>query len=265
LVVIQLLTPEGADVAEQVRYSLIVWEMMQVLREATEPLPGGQVIAAVRDRFEPTPYESMYVPSGGVRWEIILQFKSGDAATVGWMTKRGGWALVEAGLEALEAYPTPDLLFAELSRRSRDIDQQRKQAMQTLNEVEQFISRAIDVVEAGHWTAHSDLASMADTSADAVAHFLASFKIRIPNAYRVLNSDGSIPDEGMLHANFRGVDLQLRLAREGLVFDELGRAVQQQRLSAEALRELLEARSQDGGENLQTARRAWSWTGLSGR
>jgi 5-methylcytosine-specific restriction enzyme B len=250
-------------VAEQVRNSRILWEMMHVLRDAAKPLSGGQVIAAVRVRFEPTEYESAQVKTGGVRWEIGLQFKSGEAATVGWMTKRGGWALVEAGLDALEEFPAPDLLYAELSRRSRDVDQQRKQAMQTLNEVDQFISRAIEVVEAGQWTAHSDLASLADTSAGAVAHFLASFKIRIPNAYRVLNADGSIPDEGMVHANFRGVDLQLRLAQEGLEFDEQGRAGQHQRLSAEALRELLETRSQIGGENLQTARRAWMVRGTN--
>ena len=32
-----------------------------------------------------------------------------------------------------------------------------------------------------------------------VAHFLASGKVKLPNAYRVLNADGSIPDEGMLN------------------------------------------------------------------
>ena len=249
--------------AEQVRYPLILWEMMQVLRSAAEPLPGVQVIAAVRDRFQPTPYESEHVRTGGVRWETILQFRSGDATTVGWMTKRGGWALVEAGLDALEEFSSADLLFAELSRRVRDVDQQRKQAMQTLNEVEQFISRAIEVVEAGQWTAHSDLASLADTTADAVAHFLASFKVRIPNAYRVLNADGSIPDEGMLHASFRGVNLQLRLGQEGLTFDEHGRAAQSQRLRAEALRELLETRNEAGGENPQSARRAWMVRGTN--
>ena len=31
-----------------------------------------------------------------------------------------------------------------------------------------------------------------------VADFLASGQVRLANAYRVLNADGSIPDEGML-------------------------------------------------------------------
>ena len=32
-----------------------------------------------------------------------------------------------------------------------------------------------------------------------VADFLASGQVALANAYRVLNADGSIPDEGMLH------------------------------------------------------------------
>ena len=52
-----------------------------------------------------------------------------------------------------------------------------------------------------------------------VADFLASGKVRLPNAYRVLNADGSIPDEGMLNASYRGIDLHNRLAGEGVEFD----------------------------------------------
>jgi hypothetical protein len=118
-------------VPEQVRYPLIVWGTMQVMD-------------VVRARIQPTPYESEPVKSGGVRWEVVLHFKSGDAVTVGWMTKRGGWALVEAGIQALEAFPGPDQLYAELQRRYREIDQQRKQAMQALNGVQQFITQALD-------------------------------------------------------------------------------------------------------------------------
>ena len=34
-----------------------------------------------------------------------------------------------------------------------------------------------------------------------VADFLASGQVKLANAYRVLNADGSIPDEGMLHCD----------------------------------------------------------------
>ena len=110
-------------------------------------------------------------------------------------------------------------LYAELQRRIREVDQQRKQAMQALNEVQQFIAQALRAVEAGQWTAHEDLAELAGTTAAEVAHFLASWKVQIPNAYRVLNADGSIPEEGMLNATYRGIDLRERLAKEGLAFD----------------------------------------------
>jgi 5-methylcytosine-specific restriction protein B len=246
-------------VAGQTRYSLIVWEMMQVLRDAAGPLSGGMVTSGVRARIEPTAYERERVKSGGVRWEVVLQFKSGDAVTAGWMTKRGGWALVEAGIEALEAYPAPDQLYAELQRRTRDVDQQRKQAMQALDEVQQGIAQALRAVEAGQWTAHPDLADLAGTTAAEVAHFLASWKVQIPNAYRVLNADGSIPEEGMLNATYRGVDLRERLAKEGLEFDDHGHAVQEQRLSAGALKELLDAlrEAESGTESIPAAKRAW--------
>jgi 5-methylcytosine-specific restriction protein B len=248
---------------EQVRYPLIVWEMMRVLRDAAESLTANQVSDAVRARIQPTAYESERVKSGGIRWEVVLHFKSGDAVTAGWMTKRGGWALVEAGIEALEAFPTPDQLYAELSRRGREIDQQRKQAMQALNDVQQFIAQALGVVEAGQWTAHDDLAELAGTTADEVAHFLASWKVQIPNAYRVLTANGGIPDERMLNASYRGTDLQKRLAQEGLQFDLSGRAAQDQRLSADALIELLNARHESETEIAALARRAWMVRGTN--
>ena len=46
-----------------------------------------------------------------------------------------------------------------------------------------------------------------DTTANEVADFLASGQVKLPNSYRVLNADGSIPAEGMLNSTYRGVDL----------------------------------------------------------
>jgi hypothetical protein len=134
-------------VPEQVRYALMVWEMMQVLRDADEPLASGQVVDAVRERLRPTAYELERVKSGGVRWEVVFGFKSGDVTTAGWMTKQGGWALVEGGIDALEAFPTSEELYAELQRRVHEVDQRRRQAMQALDDVQQFITSALEVVE----------------------------------------------------------------------------------------------------------------------
>jgi 5-methylcytosine-specific restriction enzyme B len=217
----------------------------------------------VRGRIQPTGYEDERIRRGEPRWEVALDFKAGEAATVGWMTKQGGWTLVEAGLHALEAFPSPDQLFAELQRRNREVDQQRKQAMQALSDVQQFIATALTVVDAGSWTAHHDLAQLAGTTAEEVAHFLASFKIQIPTAYRVLNADGSIPDEGMLNASFRGTDLHRKLMLEGVSFDALGQADQGQRLTADALKELLDERRAGEGQAATSARRAWMVRGTN--
>jgi 5-methylcytosine-specific restriction protein B len=250
-------------VADQVRYSLIVWEMMQVLRTAGGSLSRIQVMDDVRERIKPSAYEMERVRSGGVRWEVVLHFKSGDAVTAGWMTKRGGWALVEAGLEALAAFPAQDELYSELQRLGHAVDQRRKQAMQALTDVQQFIAQALDVVEAGQWTAHDDLAELVGTTAGEVAYFLASAKVQIPNAYRVLNADGSLPDEGMLNASYRVIDLRVRLVQEGVEFGMAGRAEQTQRLTGDLLKELLDERREPEADIAVPARRAWMVRGTS--
>ena len=92
----------------QVRYGLIVWEALQILRDAAAPMPSRQVISRGSGAHPADALRELKQHrSGGSRWETALQFHSGDAATVGWMTKRGGWAITEAGIEALDTYPSP--------------------------------------------------------------------------------------------------------------------------------------------------------------
>ncbi|MGH3402401.1 MAG: AAA family ATPase, partial [Streptosporangiaceae bacterium] len=90
-----------------------------------------------------------------------------------------------------------------------------------------------------------------------VADFLASGKVRLNGAYRVLNADGSIPHEGMLNASYRGTDLAARLATEGIEFDADGRASQEQRLTAEVLKELLSTEVPEADDGPAPAGRAW--------
>ena len=90
------------------------------------------------------------------------------------MSKIGGWSITDAGIEALETYPTLRWAVVELHRLYREIDQRRKQALQNLSEVHQFIATTLRLVDAGSWTAHDDLAELADTTASEVADFLAS-------------------------------------------------------------------------------------------
>ena len=248
----------------KVRYAQIVWEALRLLRDAREPLSVREIAAAVEARLQPTPYEAQPNRSGGSRWLTAMHFHSGDAATIGWITKRGGWSITEAGLEALETYPTPEDLFKELNRRYREIDQRRKQAQENLSDVHQFIARTLRMVEPGTWTAHDDLGELAGTTGTDVAHFLAGGRVKIDNSHRVLNADGSIPAEGMLNAAYRGTDLHAQLAAEGIEFGTSGRASQDQRLTASALKELLSTRpTEDQPEAPAPAKRAWMVRGSS--
>jgi 5-methylcytosine-specific restriction protein B len=172
------------------------------------------------------------------------------------MSKIGGWSITDAGIEALETYPDASDLWTELQRLYREVDQRRRQALQNLSEVHQFIATTLQMVDPGSWIAHDDLAVLADTTASEVAYFLANASVRLPNSYRVLNADGSIPDQGMLNAAYRGMDMRRRLAGEGIEFNADGYASQAQRLTADALRDLLEARKAED-EAPASAKRAW--------
>lgn len=247
-----------------VRGALLLRTALEVLREAAAPLQVRQVVDAIAKRVELTPDELERYDSGQPRWDVAVRFFTGDAATIGWMTKRGGWAITEAGLDALETYPSPGDLLSELQRRYREIDRRRKQAQANLSDVQQFIADTLRLVEPGAWTAHDDLAELTGTTGSEVAHFLASGRVKLDNAYRVLNADGSIPAEGMLNAAYRGGDLRAWLVREGVGFDSDERASQQQRLTADALKDLLDARPlMDVYKGHIPAKRAWMVRGSS--
>ena len=247
---------------EQFRWGLLVRTALEVLRDAGIKVPAGQVLEEVKRRVVLNSRELSATPSGAPRFDTALGYKIGDAATIGWASKIGGWSITDAGIEALETYPDAEDMWAELNRRYREVDQRRKQAIRTLSDVHQFIATALQQVEPGSWTAHDDLAELADSTPSAVADFLASGQVQLPNAYRVLNADGTVPPEGMLNFNYRGVDLRRRLAAEGIEFDVDGRAAQSQRLTADELKELLDARTAED-ELPAPVKRAWMVRGTS--
>ncbi|WP_219500120.1 McrB family protein [Nonomuraea ceibae] len=251
--------------AEQIRYGLYLRNALEVLRDHPEPLAAARVIGEVRERVSPTPYELEHSRGGQSRWETALHFWTGDAATVGWLKKTGGWTITDAGIEALDRYRDESELARELKRLYREIDEQRKQALENLSDVQWFIVDAIGLVEAGQWTSHDDLAELTGASGREVAHFLANAKVNVPASYRVLTHDGRLPVEGMLHFNYRGVDLQQRLEGEGLKFLD-GVAAPQQRLDAIALRSLWELRKELTGADIVGMQRAWMvrGTGVEG-
>jgi 5-methylcytosine-specific restriction enzyme B len=249
---------------EHVRRDLLLKTTLEILRDAETKIPPGQVLEELRRRVTLTPYELSLDKSGAPRYERAVGFDTGYAATIGWTSKIGGWSINDAGIEALETFSDSYELWAEYNRRYREVDQRRKQALQALSDVQQFIATTLQMVAPGSWTAQNDLAKLADTTAEEVANFLAGTKVKLPTSYRVLNADGSIPAEGMLHATYRGTDLRRRLASEGVEFDADGLASQEQRITAEALKEFLAEREQEvNGEAPPSTRRAWMVRGTS--
>lgn len=87
------------------------------------------------------------------------------------MTKRDGWSITDEGRAALDRFATPELLYSEMKRRCRDVNQQRKQAQQTLSDVQHFVAQALQVVRPRTWTAYDDLAELAGTTPIEAAHF----------------------------------------------------------------------------------------------
>jgi 5-methylcytosine-specific restriction protein B len=241
--------------AESIRNGVIVRTCLEVLRDAAGPLPAGKAISGVRERIgDFSAYELGLLDSDRqVRWENALGWYSGDLATVGWMTKTGGWQITDSGREALERYADPDELLRVALRLQRQVYDERKRAVEQLAPVEQEITAALGEVTAGQWTSHQDIAAIVGTDAEMVANFLA--KQRVPNAIRVLREDGTPPPEGMRNQWLRGYDISHELAKEGVEFDEQARASQAQRVTADELRAHIEAFMQVDRES--RPRSAW--------
>ncbi len=248
---------------EPVRRALLLRTTMEILRDAGTKLSQSDVHEELHRRVQLNPHELSLDNSGLPRFDRAVGFHAGDAATIGWMSKIGGWSITDAGAEALDTYETLDALWSELRRQLRDVDRRRKEAQRDLNDVQQFIADAIALVEPGSWTSHEDLAELAGTSGIQVADFLAA--VKVANSYRVLEADGSIPSEGQLHFAYRGSPgLRDRLIHEGLAFGVDGRASQGQRLTSGALKELLRARAEETQEEAPApAKRAWMVRGSS--
>lgn len=247
---------------EPVRRALLIRTVLEILRGLGKKVPQADVFAELGRRVEFTPYELSMDNSGAPRYERAVGFHTGDAAAIGWMSKIGGWSITEAGIEALDTYETPDALWAELSRQWNDVSRRRKEAQRNLSEFQQFIADAVALVEVGRWTSQEDLAELAGVTGGQVADFLAA--VKVPNSYRVLQADGSVPPEGQQYWAYRGADLRDRLAHEGVTFDSNGRASQTQQLTASDLKELLRTRAEETREEeTPTAKRAWMVRGSS--
>ncbi|MGC4805738.1 AAA family ATPase [Micromonospora sp. DT233] len=226
---------------------------LEVLRDGGERMHGRAVLDEVANRLDLTDTELKPHKSGVPAWNVAARFHTGDAATAGWLVKRDGlWWITEAGRRALDTYRGPDDLYAEISRRYREVYRRRKQARKKYESKLQTLASALELVPAGSWTAYDDLADLVDGSADEIAHLLA--ETYVEKSHRVLQADGQVPTAMHQHFKYRGGDVRGQLIGEGVEFE--GRhANAEQRITAEFLRERLTEAETIGPEN--AARRAW--------
>nr|MDQ3761522.1 MGMT family protein [Actinomycetota bacterium] len=154
-----------------------------------------------------------------------------------------------------------DDFLSELTRRYR-LHRKQRQPKQSGYDDSRWaeVAKALGYVEAGWWTTYGDLATLTGLSPQSVGKFLGAEKV--PNAHRVLRSDGTIAPDLHWSDPDRSDDPRQVLESEGLRFDDSGRADPSQRITAD---DLWEQRAEFGtdGEIESPIRRAWLVRGSS--
>ena len=111
-----------ADVTRE-RQGEILQNVFGVLKEAPNGLEAKDVIAAVEERMQVTPFEDADYPDhpGVRRFPKLVRFATITAVKAGWLVKEDGtWSLTDAGAEALEQFPEPEELMRESVRLYRE-------------------------------------------------------------------------------------------------------------------------------------------------
>ncbi|MBA2472573.1 MAG: AAA family ATPase [Pseudonocardiales bacterium] len=244
----------------QVRRGLLARTLFETLRDAGEPLAPKDALARVTNRVPPNNQELSHNASGFPRYETYLRWVSTWSSAIGWMAKRGGWSITEAGVEAIAEF-AGDEFVSELTRRyrlHRKQTQQKQSGYGSPSWAE--VVKALGYVEAGWWTTYGDLAALTGLSAQSVGKFLGAEKVN--SAHRVLRSNGTISPDFHWPDPDRSDDPRQILESEGLRFDESGRAEPDQRITADDLRDQLVELGADG-ETESPTRRAWLVRGSS--
>lgn len=228
---------------------------LEVLRDSSTPLPRPQVMAEVERRTSSTETAADQNPGRPARWQVQLGFRTSEAATIGWLTKRDGWAITEAGLQALTEHRGADL-FHELSRLHQQHRASRTTASRWPDPRWATISDAISLLEPGMWTSYGELSDLTGLSAQSIGRFTAE-EGSVPG-YRVLRADGSIAGDFRWTTPERADSPRAVLEREGVEFDRQGRADSDQKVTAADFREILATRAPE-----PPTRRAWLVRGSS--
>ncbi|WP_433431976.1 MGMT family protein [Nonomuraea sp. CA-141351] len=207
---------------------------LEVLREAGRPLQPDEVRKAVTEKISIAPEHQGPNAHGQTRWWAQLGFRTGEAASLGWMIKRNGWSITPAGIQALEDFPGVEL-YRELGRqyRARRLPAQgRKDARWDV------VLKALKHLKPGSWTTYGDLAELVGMSAQSIGGFMAEAPEGY-NAHRVLQAGGRISPQFRWLDPLRTEEPRAVLEQEGLTFDQAGRADPARRVTANDFRKVL--------------------------
>jgi len=235
--------------------------LLEVLAEHGRPLRRLEAYARVAERLgdQFTDYEraTFRDTDDTPRWRHNLGWGTTDMVAAGWMTKtREGWAITEAGREALASRPDGTGLDVESARAYRDRLKARKADSGSEAGYAQILEAALELLEPGQWTTYGELAVVAGTNAQTVGNFMN--KTTADGAHRVLGKDGR-PASGFAWSDGRADNVRDVLEAEGLQFDESGAASEGQHVRTEDFRAFLEER----GVLVALPRRAWLVRGSS--
>ncbi|RBQ20610.1 DUF4357 domain-containing protein [Spongiactinospora rosea] len=204
---------------------------LEVLSAVDRPLTRRETFDRVEGRVEIAPeYLTATSSSPEPRWRQQLGWRIMEAAALGWVTRRGGWAITEAGLRALETYPENELSRQLAAQYRIEYQKGKKYADPKWAPVAEALAR----LEPGSWTSHGDLAALSGLAWNSISGFLS--EQRPSSAHRVLRNDGQISGDFKWFDPARTDSPREVLEREGLTFDEAGRADPEQRLTADDFR-----------------------------
>ena len=82
---------------DHVRRDLLLKTAMEILRDAGTEVPPRQVLEELRRQGGTHSIELSLDKSGVPRYDRAVGFDTGDAATIGWTSKIGGWSITDAG------------------------------------------------------------------------------------------------------------------------------------------------------------------------
>ena len=251
----------GDGSQEPVRRWLLYRSLLEVLAEHGRPLRRYEAYERVAERLggQLTDYElaTFRDTDDTTRWRHNLGWGTTDMVAAGWMTKsREGWAITDAGREALASHLDGTGLDIDSARAYRDRLKARKTDAGSESGYAQILEAALELLEPGQWTTYGELAVVAGTNAQTVGNFMN--KTNADGAHRVLGRDGR-PASGFAWSDGRADNVRDVLEAEGLQFDESGAASEGQHVRTEDFRAYLEEK----GVLVALPRRAWLVRGSS--